>query len=141
MFCFCTYFEIGIISFAKNLCFFPVFHFFEFSCWLSSTNNLIWIFVAFVAFTEVVSLWLVLMIVIGIPGLLTAKGFFSLLFEKGIRYLWYDPTQYLPLFFSYLLTTNFGRYCCLIGCWSILTYWWSSITSKTCWDNVYTGKR
>ena len=27
-----------------------------------------------------------LMIVIGIPGLLTAKGFFSLLFEKGIRY-------------------------------------------------------
>ena len=67
--------------------------------------------------------------------------FFSLLFKRGIRYLWYDPTQYLPLFFSYLLTTNFGRYCCLIGCWSILTFWWSSITSKTCWDNVYTGKR
>ena len=29
---------------------FLCFHFFEFSCWLSSTNNLIWIFVTFVAF-------------------------------------------------------------------------------------------
>ncbi|CAH3164085.1 unnamed protein product, partial [Pocillopora meandrina] len=28
----------------------------RFSCWLSSTNNLIWIFVAFVAFIEIVSL-------------------------------------------------------------------------------------
>ena len=37
LFCFCTYFEIGIISFAENLCFFFFFHFFEFSCWLSST--------------------------------------------------------------------------------------------------------
>ena len=32
LFCFCTYFEIGIISFAENLCFFFFFHFFEFSC-------------------------------------------------------------------------------------------------------------
>ena len=37
LFCFCTYFEISIISFAENLCFFFFFHFFEFSCWLSST--------------------------------------------------------------------------------------------------------
>ena len=54
--CFCIQFEIGIISLAEDLCVFLVFHFFEFSCWLSSTNNLIWIFVAFVAFIEVVSL-------------------------------------------------------------------------------------
>ena len=76
LFCFCILFEIGIISFADNLCFFLVFHFFEFSCWLSSTNNLIWIFVAFVAFIEIVSLWSVLVIVTGIPGLLAAKDFF-----------------------------------------------------------------
>ena len=70
-----------------------MFHFLEFSCWLSSTNNLIWIFVAFVAFIEIVSLWLVLVIVIGIPGLLAAKDF-SMLFKKQIKYLWYEPTQY-----------------------------------------------
>ena len=55
-FFFGIYFVIGIDSFADNLCFFLVFHFFEFSCWLSSTNSLIWIFGAFVAFIEVVSL-------------------------------------------------------------------------------------
>ena len=45
--------SVSIISFAENL---SSFYFFEFSCWLSSTNNLTWIFVAFVAFIEVVSL-------------------------------------------------------------------------------------
>ena len=60
----------------KILCFFLVFYFFEYSCWLSSTNNLIWIFVAFVAFIEIVSLWLVLVIGTDIPALITAKDFF-----------------------------------------------------------------
>ena len=104
--------------------FFSSFFFFEFSCWLSSNDSLIWIFLAFVAFIEIVSLRLVLVIVIGIPGLLADKDFFTLLFKKRFRYLWYDPTQYWPFSYSYLLTTNFGRGCCLRGCWSILTYWW-----------------
>ena len=72
----------GLESVSFNLlkiCFFLIFYFFEYSCWLSSTNNLIWIFVAFVAFIEIVSLWLVLVIRTGIPALIIAKDFFSLL--------------------------------------------------------------
>ena len=66
------------------LSFLPL-HFFEFSCWLSSTNNLTWIFVAFVTFIEVVSLWFVLVIMIGILGLIAAKRPFPLLFKKRIK--------------------------------------------------------
>lgn len=72
----------GLESVSFNLlkiCFFLIFYFFEYSCWLSSTNNLIWMFVAFVAFIEIVSLWLVLVIRTGIPALIIAKDFFSLL--------------------------------------------------------------
>ena len=108
-----------------------MFHFFEFSCWLSSTNNLIWIFVAFVAFIEVVSLWLVMVIVIGKPVLIAAKCFFLCSFKKEISYLWNDLTQHLPFPFSYLLTKNFRRCCCLLSCWSILTLWSPSYASKT----------
>ena len=39
--------------------FFFYFFFLVSSCWLSSTNKPIWIFVAFVAFIESVSLWLI----------------------------------------------------------------------------------
>ena len=117
LFCFCTYFEISIISFAENLCFF-----FSFTS-SSSVADFPRLFVAFVAFIEVVSLWLVLVIVIGIPILIATKYFFSAL-EKRIKNLWYEPAQHLPFFFSHLLTTNFGRSRCLRGRWSIFTHWY-----------------
>ena len=80
------------------------------------------------------------MIVIGIPGLIAAKDFF-LCSLKRIKYLWYDLRQYISFSLPYLLTKSFERSRCLRGCWSILTYWWSSIARKTCGDNVLTGIR
>ena len=75
------------------------------------------------AFIEVVSLWLVLVIVIviGIPGLIAATDFFLCSFKKQIKYLWYEPPQYLPFPFCHLLAKNCGICCYLQGCWSILT--------------------
>ena len=86
MFCFCVWFEVGIISFAENSFFALVFLFLEFSCWLSTTYNLIWIFVAFVAFIEVVGLWLASVIVTGIPGLLADKDFFLCSFKNELSF-------------------------------------------------------
>ena len=130
--CFVFAYSLKSVSFhLLRICVFLVSHFFEFSCWLSSTNNLIWIFVAFVAFIEVVSLWLVMVIVIGKPVLIAAKCFFLRSFKKEISYLWNDLTQHLPFPFSYLLTKNFRRCCCLLSCWSILTLWSPSYASKT----------
>ncbi|CAH3168188.1 unnamed protein product, partial [Pocillopora meandrina] len=65
---------IGIILFSDNLCFFLVFHFLEFSCWLSSTNNLIWIFVAFVAFIEVLNILILLRVIREMTNLLQPTG-------------------------------------------------------------------
>ena len=46
------------------------------SCWLSYTNNLIWIFVAFMAFVELVSLWS-LASSFCMPGLNTGRDYLS----------------------------------------------------------------
>ena len=139
--CFVFVYILRQVSFHDNLCFFHVSHLFEFSCWLSSTNNLIWIFIPFVSFIEVVSLWLVLVIVIGIPGLIAATDFFLCSLKKQIKYLWYGPPQYLPFPFCHLLTKNCGRYWYLQGCWPILSYWLPSIARKTSRDNVFRGVR
>ena len=54
--CFVTDKGCGLGVLSQQICVYSVFSFYLSSCWLSSTDNLIWIFVAFVALIEVVSL-------------------------------------------------------------------------------------
>ena len=51
------------------------------------------------AFIEVVSLWLVLVIVIGIPGLLAAKDFFLWSLKKELNM--YDMTSHIIYYFPF----------------------------------------
>ena len=71
-----VYILIWVCFIRCNLFFFLVFHFSAFSCWLSTNNDLIWMFVAFLTFIEVVSLWLAYVIVDGVLRLVIARYFF-----------------------------------------------------------------
>ena len=80
---------------------FPLFFFF--SCWLSSTYDLIWIFVAFLTATGVVSL----------------NSDFAIQYQNCnfiIRYLTYSTCtvlhcRFFPLFYSYLFFILFFNFC------------------------------
>ena len=69
------------------------------SCWLSSTNNLIWIFITFVAFIEVVSLinWHLINIVIIVIIIVGNIIVISYLYQDCIL-LEIFITKYLPSF-------------------------------------------
>ena len=82
--CFVTGKGCGFGVLSPQIFVYLMFSFYLSSCWLSSTNNLIWIFVAFVALIEVVSFW-GHFITFYLPGFTTIEYFFfpcSLILNK-----------------------------------------------------------
>ena len=86
------------------------------SCWLSYTNNLIWIFAAFMAFVEVVSLqlvnpshfpfscqdWPLVEIVSLVPMLITKRKAYFCFLLPGSKLTTF-PTPFTPTMYSALL--------------------------------------
>ena len=79
------------------------------SCWLSYTNNLIWIFAAFMAFVEVVSLKLVspshwpLVEIVSLVPMLITKGKSYFCFRPPGSKLTIFSTPFTPTMYSALL--------------------------------------